>query len=220
MEDTQNISSSCIMLAANLSTPVSMKAIFDSGDLKDTGIEFDSHITLLYARKFIDKREILPLLRTFDFGDIPDLGGRNIQDFLEYQKNPLDFSCPVYDIFELSSFENDSGYVILKLKNNNLWYDVCSQINKVFGKYYNVTSDFSTYTPHLTLAELEPGLTGKYLDNETLKLVLRDSIVHFEDLVISYSREDSKEYDQYNITTNCAVDRFFRERELRSVEIE
>jgi hypothetical protein len=197
-----------------------MKAIFDSGDLKDTGIEFDSHITLLYARKFIDKREILPLLRTFDFGDIPDLGGRNIQDFLEYQKNPLDFSCPVYDIFELSSFENDSGYVILKLKDNNLWYDVCSQINKVFGKYYNVTSDFSTYTPHLTLAELEPGLTEKYLDNETLRLVLRDSIVHFEDLVISYSREDSKEYDQYNITTNRAVDRFFRERELRSVEIE
>ena len=106
------------------------------------------------------------------------------------------------------------------MKNNNLWYDVCSQINKVFGKYYNVTSDFSTYTPHLTLAELEPGLTEKYLDNETLKLVLRDSIVHFEDLVISYSREDSKEYDQYNITTNRAVDRFFRERELRSVEIE
>ena len=49
MEEIKNMNS-CVMLAANLSTPVLLNCVFDSGDLKDTGIQYDSHVTLLYAR--------------------------------------------------------------------------------------------------------------------------------------------------------------------------
>ena len=48
------------MLACNLLTPISLGSIFLDDDLKDTGIELDSHITILYAQdKIIDKAEIL-----------------------------------------------------------------------------------------------------------------------------------------------------------------
>ena len=36
---------SCLMLAMNLSTPVSLGCVFKESDLKDTGVELDSHIT-------------------------------------------------------------------------------------------------------------------------------------------------------------------------------
>ena len=42
-----DVLNSCLMLAVNLDTPVSLGCIFDEEDLKDTGIELDSHITLL-----------------------------------------------------------------------------------------------------------------------------------------------------------------------------
>ena len=213
MEDNKKVTS-CIMLAANLSTPISLDAIFDPSDLKDTGIEYDSHITLLYARdKFLEKEDILKRANSVIREDMPDFEYASLSDYLNYQKKFDDFVIPVYDIFDLSSFENDSGYVILKLKDNNIWYEITSKINKRLGKEYSVTSDFNTYTPHLTLAEVEPGMTKKYLENEKLKLVLRDSVVHFEDLIISYDEGD-KDYKKFNITSFCAVDRFFREREL------
>ena len=53
MENNSNVKSSCLMLAASLNTPVSLGAIFEANDLKDTGIEYDSHITVLYAREFV-----------------------------------------------------------------------------------------------------------------------------------------------------------------------
>ena len=46
-------------------------------------------------------------------------------------------------------------------------------------------------------------------------MILGNSLVHFEDLVISYDIGED-EYKKYNLTSFCAVDRFFRERELRN----
>ena len=45
-----NALNSCLMLAVNLDTPVSLGCVFDSADLKDTGVELESYITLLYAQ--------------------------------------------------------------------------------------------------------------------------------------------------------------------------
>ena len=41
----KNEINSCLMLAMNLSTPVSLGCVFKEEDLKDTGVELDSHIT-------------------------------------------------------------------------------------------------------------------------------------------------------------------------------
>ena len=54
---------SCLMLACNLLTPISLGSIFLDDDLQDTGIELDSHITILYAPgKLINKAEILKII--------------------------------------------------------------------------------------------------------------------------------------------------------------
>ena len=211
MENNNNVKSSCLMLAASLNTPVSLGAIFEANDLKDTGIEYDSHITVLYARKDLSRQA---LLSDIDFLAVNDKG-QSISDILKIEKKEEDFAIPVFEIFELGKFENDSDYVILKLKNTNQWYSILDKLNKYLGKKYEITSDYSTYTPHLSLAELYPGTADKYLGDERLKMILGNSLVHFEDLVISYDIGED-EYKKYNLTSFCAVDRFFRERELRN----
>lgn len=209
---------SCLMLAANLETPVSLKVIFDEIDLKDTGIEFDSHITVLYAAdKFLEKGDILDTIDKCWWKSSPPVK-ESIFDYLERQKSFEENAVPVLDLFELGNFENDSGYVVLKLKHDNFWYTSMSKLNKSLSEYYKIKSKFPTYTPHLTLAEVEPGTSSKYVENETLKKVLRDSYVHFEDFIISYDRDNSKEYDVHDITHNHSVDRYFRLRDLRNEE--
>jgi hypothetical protein len=44
--------------------------------------------------------------------------------------------------------------------------------------------------------------------------MLENSVVNFEDLVFSYSKEDGT-YDEYDLTHNNSVDRFFRLEDLR-----
>ena len=138
MENNSNVKSSCLMLAASLNTPVSLGAIFEANDLKDTGIEYDSHITVLYARKDLSRQA---LLSDIDFLAINDKG-QSISDILKIEKKEEDFAIPVFEIFELGKFENDSDYVILKLKNNNQWYSILDKLNKYLGKKYEITSDY------------------------------------------------------------------------------
>jgi len=91
---------SCLMLACNLLTPISLGSIFLDDDLKDTGIEIDSHITILYAQeKLIDKSEILE-----------KIGSRYILYLRKLIKE--DYYPAVFDLFELSSFSNESDYVL------------------------------------------------------------------------------------------------------------
>ena len=64
MEENNSINS-CLMLAIGLYTPVELGSIFDSADYKGTGLELDSHITLLYAQgKVLPKEEIIEDLKT------------------------------------------------------------------------------------------------------------------------------------------------------------
>lgn len=199
---------SCLMLAANLDCPISLKAIFDEGDLKDTGVELDSHITLLYAAgKQLDRREIMK--------DIPlILGEEDWEELCLKMKESKE--VPVLDVFDLGSFENDSDYIVLKLKKECSIYPWLAQINKSLRAKYDVASDFADYTPHLSLAELQPGCALKYLESETLKLVLKDTVVSLEDIMISYgTANEVEDRKQYFLTSYHSVDRYFRMIHLR-----
>lgn len=199
------------MLAVNLISPVSFSAIFDSEDLKDTGIEFDSHITLLYDPGVIlEKSDILPL--------IPDSFTELLRKKSEITDDDDLESVP--DLFELGSFENDSGYVVLKLRDDSDMYKPLWNLNRDLVKSFGIKPDFSTYTPHLTLAELKPGLTEKYTTSNVLQRVLADCKVRFEDLILSYGETGKTDFDVYNLTSNCAGDRFFRIRSLKNETID
>ena len=197
------------MLAVNLDCPISLKALFDEADLKDTGVELDSHITLLYAQgKEIDRKELLSDIQTI-------LGDEDYDDFMARIHKAKEF--PVFDFFELGCFENDSDYLILKLKKDAPLYPWLSQINRALRIRYDVSSDFADYTPHLSLAELQPGTVKKYLESEELKHVLSDSVVSLDDIMISYGPSNEPvDRKQYFLTSFHSVDRYFRLQHLRS----
>jgi hypothetical protein len=118
------------MLACNLLTPISLGSIFLDDDLKDTGIEVDSHITILYAQgKLIDRAEI-----------IKQIGPRYISYVQGLVKK--DYYPAVFDLFELSSFSNESDYVILRLKDFTELYQKLKWLNSELSKNYNVKSEF------------------------------------------------------------------------------
>lgn len=194
---------SCLMLAVNLDTPVDLGSIFDSEDYKDTGIELDSHVTLLYAQdKEIPKNNIISDIKI-------------ILDY-EYDKfirlcSEVENSRPVLDLFELSSFSNDSDYVILKLRKDCKEYEYFRLINKGLRTKYDVSSNFPDYTAHITLAELEKGKAEKYLNSNKLNRVLDDTYFNFEDLMISYGPSNTPvDRRQYFLTQFSCVDRYFR----------
>lgn len=204
-QDKKNIPT-CLMMAAKVETPVSLACVFDNQDLKDTGIEFDSHITLLYSHEYLDKDEVFQeakkaTLKKLDFQLLP---------FLESQKDIQ--PQPVFDLFDLGNFENESGYVVLKLKKDTGLYDICSAINSHLLNYFDIKSDFPTYEAHVTLAEVESGKSEKYLDNEMLNRILQDSIFNVEDLILSYDL-GVKEYKAYDLTQFFSCERYFRIKE-------
>lgn len=207
-KNDENSINSCLMLAMNLSTPVSLGCVFKEEDLKDTGVELDSHITLLYAQgKRVEWKGLL--------GDIRELIGEEDWRWLMDMIQGDEFYS-VFDLFELGLFENDSDYVILKLRKGTALYRVLSLINKGLSIKEGVKSEFSTYIPHLSLAELEPGKGREYVTNETLHEILSDSIVGIEDLFISYgTSEGTEDREQRWLTSKKCINRFFRLINLR-----
>lgn len=194
---------SCLMLAINLNTPVNLACLFDSSDLKDTGIEVESHITILYAQgKEIPDDELLQ--------DIKDILGESDYTWL---KNMIegDESYQVLDSFELDLFQNDSDYLILKLKKGTELYRLLRLVNKSLALKYGVKSEFNEYIPHLSLAELKPGTGKKYLNSATIREVLGDSIYELEDLFISWGPSGEPEDRKYKyLTSYKCIPRFFR----------
>lgn len=206
---------SCLMLAANLITPVSLASIFETEDLKDSGIEFDSHLTILFSHNLLDKNIILRDINTvISASPISKniIGGFDILKFLKGQKN-LE-AKPVLDLFDLGNFENESGYVVLKLKENTGLFEILNTINSGLSELYGVTSDFGDYKPHLTLAEVQAGLSQKYMENEILQLILQKSKIKLEDFIFSYDLGE-KDYKVYDLTNFNSVDRFFRIENLK-----
>lgn len=198
MEDNN----SCLMMNCSLYLPVSLSSIFDKGDLKDTGIENEPHITLLYAQgKEIPRMEVLGNIETI-------LGDEDWDKFIEFIKE--ENTEKVNKFFELGSFENDSDYIVLKLNPTGQIHKTLSLINKSLSVKYDVKSSYSTYTPHITLAELQPGTARKYMENKTLRSVLENSYVSFEDLVLSIGPSNTPiDRLRYNLTTFNAVDYYF-----------
>lgn len=89
---------SCLMLNCSLYLPVSLSAIFSREDLKDTGIENESHITLLYAQgKEIPRMNILGDIETI-------LGEPEFDNFIEYIRS--ENTERILNNFEIGSFEN------------------------------------------------------------------------------------------------------------------
>ena len=84
-----------------------------------------------------------------------------------------------------------------------------------------MSSDFDTYTPHVSLAELNSGTARKYLESENLKTVLEDSYINFEDLILSYGKSgEPDDRKQYYLTNFKAVDRYFRIAGLKKINDE
>ena len=206
--DNNVVNNSCLMLACALYTPISLSSIFDSEDLKDTGIELESHITLLYAQGItVPKNNIME--------DIEIALGDDFDSFINLLKNGDIIGENVLETFDLGLFENDSDYVVLKLKQDNELYTNLKLINKGLRSKYGVQSEY-TYTPHMTLAELNQGTAKKYTESKKLKAVLENSKFAVEDLVISYGPSNVVEdREKYNLTKFHAVDRFFREENLK-----
>lgn len=198
--------SSCIMLMTSMWTGIDFYAVFDEEDLKDTGIEYDSHITALYSGdQVIPKNEVLENIKS-SLGDYWD----DLEEMMK--KND---KLKVSDHFEISKFENDSDYLIFKLRQDSDLYKMMTLINSGLSHSYGVGSDFATYTPHMTIAELEPGTAGKYIFSHLLSKIYENAVFSVDDLVISYGQEGKPgEYKQFNLTSWNSVTRYFRQKEL------
>ena len=193
----------CIMLTTPFYTPVDLRCIFEEVDLVGEGVVIDSHITLLYAKELeIPKEEILKSIIT--------ILGDDFDEFEEMLKRNEKFS--VMDLFELDHFEGkESDYVILKMKKSGIGWSHIEVMNKALTRKYDVKSDFPEYNPHITLAQVLPGQGKKYLESEKLRLILDDSKISVDDIIVSYGgpkAEDS--WKQYHVTNYHALDRFFK----------
>lgn len=207
MEDNNSMNS-CLMLAIGLYTPVELGSIFDSTDYKGIGLELDSHITLLYAQgKLLPRKKIKEDIETV-------LGEDNWGSFNDLISGVS--RIKVLDAFELSSFENDSDYLVLKMKQDYDTYETLKLINLSLRKKYGISSEFMDYTPHITLGEFKPGTASKYLNSDCLKKVLNDSLIDFEDLILSYGvSSETADRKQYFLTQYKNIDRYFRLRNLK-----
>lgn len=200
MKTTEGINS-CLMSAVNLIMPVDLGSIFDSEDV--TELELDSHATIIYAKnKTIEKNELIK-----DIGLILEPDQFNL--LIDYERE-----YDVFDVCDLSLFENDEDILVLKLKDSEC-KKYLTLLNKALSTKYEITSDFSSYTPHITLATLKKGEGKKYLRNDIVKRVLEDSRIAFEDLMVSYGKEGEPDKTQYFLTNKNCVDRYFRLYNLR-----
>ena len=210
MESNNNLNS-CMMLAMSFHTAIDLDSVILEQDLTDYGIEFDSHVTIFYA-----KEKVIPQDNLLSDVEIL-LGDEDYEVFMELLKSERKF--PILDIFDLSKFNGaTSDYLVMKMKPGNEIYRILNILNKGLSRKYDIVSDFDSYRPHMTLAELQPGTSEKYLNSEKLELVLKSAKVGFEDLIISYgSYSDKNDREQRSITNFHTLERYFRnERYKRS----
>lgn len=197
------------MLATPFYTPVDLRCIFDGVDLTGDGVVLDSHITVVFAKEQEIPRENI-------IKDLITILGEEYDDFDNMLKNHETFS--VMDFFELDCFKNkESHYIILKMKKEGDGWDYLEKINKALSRKYDIKSDFDEYNPHITLAEVLPGKSDKYLDSAKLKLILENSKFGVEDLIVSYG--DKGNWKQYPVTNHHTLDRFFREEEAKKIPL-
>ena len=65
----------------------------------------------------------------------------------------------------------------------------------------------------MTLAKVKKGKGKDYMFSPTLNMILSNAKFNIDDLVLSYKDKEGKQ-KLFNITSNNAVERFFRQEEL------
>lgn len=198
--------SSCLMLSSTLHTPVSLESVFQEEHLVSDGIEHDSHVTLFYKKgdPQVPNDDLLQ--------DVKDsLGPTESRVFLEFLKRQELFT--VSDLFTLGSFTNrDEAWIVLKLKPGNELFEKLSTINKYMSEKYDIQSDFSEYTPHITLAEVGISYEPLYLESDLLEKLCFHSKVSFDDLTLSWGNVGEKNDTKKWATTKYhVVERHLRE---------
>ena len=202
----------CIMLTTPFYTPVDLRCIFEESDLKGEGVVLDSHITVLYAKELeIPKETILK--------DTITILGDDFDEFEEMLKRDEKFS--VMNLFSLDYFEGqDSDYVILRMKKEGQGWNHLEIMNKALSRKYEVKSDFSEYNPHITLAEVVKGSAKKYLESKKLQLILEDSKISVDDIIVSYGGPKAEDpWKQYHVTNYHALDRFFKLQNEKNISL-
>lgn len=200
-----------LRIACSLNMPVYHSCLFKSSDLLGTGIVVNSVISILDATGILLSGD--ELLR--DLGNILTPPGYTYTRLLEELKEIRMYN--VLDIFDLDIRERkDHEHVILRLKETADIYKPLMIANKFLTSKYKVKEKYP-YSPCIKLAKLKPGTAEKYLASETLRAILRDSKVDFEDLrLVTGKKEDEvfKLTTGSNLTTYNVVNRFFREEEI------
>lgn len=205
---------SCLMMAMILETPISLAYCFADEDLKYAEIE--PHVTLLYAQGFeVDKSEVKEL-KTL----IWDLLTAADRDFILNQLKDQDYLPSDWfgTVFSLDKFSNDNAdYLILKLNEDDGWGKTLGRIFRIIHKSvkarWGVKTTFTNYTPHITLACLQPGTAEKYIYDLSLHHVLEDSHLALSDFILSMGESsDNGDPDriQWNLTSFNAVERYFQ----------
>ena len=199
---------SCMMLAMCFYTPVDLISVLEEQDLSDYGIECDPHITIFYKKKSIVPKDYL-------LEDTKILLEEDYEVFMELLKSNRKFS--LMDIFELDKFENSKNdYLVMKLKSENEIWKILNILNKGFSNKYDIQSDFNSYSPHMTLAELKVGTVNKYINSKKLRNILNLSKIGFEDLIISYGLTGNPgDTEQWSITKFHAIERHLRNERTR-----
>lgn len=190
--ENSNIST-CLFLAMDLETPVSLGTVFESG------IDYNSHISLLTSPTLIPCEDLEKEVKNWNF------------NFPAYLRNQPEY-MKVLELFDLSVFSKK--YVVLKLKDTTKLYSLIKPFSdKLHEKY---VKSGTLPIPHLRLAEIPGGSGEKYTKNDALINILEHSMIRPEDLVVSYSSKDK--YKEYSITSFHASERYFRVRELENEE--
>lgn len=194
---------SCLMLSMSLYTGIDLSAAFKDEDLKDTGIERDSHITIFFSpNKIVPREGMLEKIETLLGEDSDFLGDLKNQELHR-----------VLDYFEIGKFENESDYLVLKLQPENDLYNILGILNTGLTSFYDIKSTFNDYTPHMTLAKLQPGTAKNYMFSQTLGLILESAMFSIDDFILSYG-DGSDEYKHFQVTSENAISRYFRQKEL------
>lgn len=196
---------SCIMLGLTFWTGIDLSAVFKDEDLMAQGIERDSHLTVLYS-----EGKELPL------GGMKDqmktiLGESEWKDLLHEFKSQD--PKKIVDHFSLGMFEGmGQDYLVLRLQPDSPLFDILQILHTGLKGYYGVKTKFPEYKPHVTLAALREGRAKDYMFNPVLNLILEKATFTTDDFILSYGESGVYEdYKKYQITTENAVTRFFRQ---------
>lgn len=199
----KNFSASSLRLDTSLWTGLDLSAAFKDDDLLEDGIDIDSHIDILYnPNGLIEKEELLDKIKTI-LGDDDSL-------LKDLKKNPEKLN--VLDYFELGKIEKIEGdYIVLKLNPETKLFSSLNMVNTGLSSSYELRD--SNYEPYMTLAKVKKGKGKDYMFSPILNMILSNAKFNIDDLVLSYKDKEGKQ-KLFNITSNNAVERFFRQEEL------